>query len=138
MSYKLKFVSGNPASSIKRGSIDETHIYPDFMVVTGKNGSGKSHFLMSIASHRMKIENICDVDRPNVSKYFNYQSFSPRNGDAQNEEIISYKKSAAVRRFRDIKNDMQKNPAKTLEDYRKVHGIEIDIFIDIDVRLRML
>lgn len=67
---KLKFV--NTYLSIAR--FDEIEL-PDFAVLTGVNGSGKSHLLQAIERKDVLIE---DIENPHIVR-FNHETFKLEN-----------------------------------------------------------
>lgn len=58
-------------------SIDHLPIseLPDFCIITGRNGSGKTHFLEALSQGRISIDNVSQ----NLIRYYTWQNFSPRD-----------------------------------------------------------
>jgi len=81
---KLSFAS--PLSSIT--SFEDTLI-SDFCVITGLNGSGKTHLLKAISNGAIMVG---DVD-PSEIIYYNYNDFTVHNGDPGIDQNIQQKSS---------------------------------------------
>lgn len=74
-------------------SFEKTHIsirqfdsvdLPDFVVLTGRNGSGKTHLLQAIKAGNCHLEDF----QPHEIQYFNYQNFIAQNASGQNTVSI--------------------------------------------------
>jgi ABC-type branched-subunit amino acid transport system ATPase component len=57
---------------------------PDFVVLTGRNGSGKTHLLQAIKAGQCSL----DEFQPHEIQYFNYQNFIAQNASGQNTVSI--------------------------------------------------
>ena len=57
---------------------------PDLVVLTGRNGSGKTHLLQAIHSGACRLDSF----QPNEIQYFNYQNFITQNAGGQNTVSI--------------------------------------------------
>jgi ABC-type branched-subunit amino acid transport system ATPase component len=53
---------------------------PDFVVLTGRNGSGKTHLLQAIKAGHCRLDDF----QPHEIQYFNYQNFIAQNTSGQN------------------------------------------------------
>lgn len=62
---------------------------PDFVLLTGRNGSGKTHLLEAIKAGGCKLDDF----QPHEIQYFNYQTFIAQNSTGQNtvniEQIVA-------------------------------------------------
>ena len=70
---KIRFSSTNPSSAIKEFTTVEK--MPDFVVLTGLNGSGKTHLLKAIETGLVKVDEIDHTDI-NYYSYLNFRFFS--------------------------------------------------------------
>jgi energy-coupling factor transporter ATP-binding protein EcfA2 len=76
---KLDFVKNH--ISIRRFDTVEL---PDFVVLTGRNGSGKTHLLQAIKAGLCRLDDF----QPHEIQYFNYQNFIAQNSSGQNTVSI--------------------------------------------------
>lgn len=79
----IKLTQQSPHLSLQ---IIENYILEDFSVITGLNGSGKTHFLNALNQGIFKVENI---DTSGIS-YYNYNDFNLFNGDISYKNKSSY------------------------------------------------
>lgn len=76
----------NPFISINK--LDDTHL-PSFTVLTGKNGSGKTHFLKGINQGQISVEGI---DKSEIV-YYNYNDFTIIDSRTNNDQRRSQRRS---------------------------------------------
>ena len=108
---KLKFIK--PHASIDQ--FNEAEI-PNFCVLTGLNGSGKSHFLEAIEN---KSISIIGIEQPRIA-YFNYQSFQLENGAKYSGEQLSTERENAWAYFNQhFKNNIATWKTHLGDDYLK-------------------
>lgn len=85
MAHSLKLSFANNHISIRQFDAVEL---PDFVVLTGRNGSGKTHLLQAIKAGQCRLDDF----QPHEIQYFNYQNFIAQNTTGQNtvsiEQII--------------------------------------------------
>ena len=80
----------NPFASIKKEfKIPE---FKNFNVITGLNGSGKTHFLRAIESNALKVEIEQSVINQDEIAYFDYLSFILDNEDAVQFDVENLKR----------------------------------------------
>ena len=104
--------------SIKPSS--ETLILPKFCVLTGKNGSGKSHFLESL-SHSEIAQVIEDEKNFTEIKYIRFGELNPQiNADSNYQDFINQAKNIWTRVRQNLtgyKSAKLKNPNAHIENY---------------------
>jgi len=83
----MKLISKSPNLSITRFDAIEIN---DFSVITGKNGSGKTHFLNAIKIGCIDIEGIETIE----IVYYNYNDFTIYTGTVQNDSPYKEKASS--------------------------------------------
>lgn len=106
----LKYQS-NHLSITKFDSVE----IPDFTVLTGVNGSGKSHLLAAIVNKRVLTEGIVN---PRIV-HFNYETFRLENEGQNNALQISGERAAAWKLFQEPKNT---NIKATIENFKNNLG----------------
>ncbi len=90
---------------------------PDFTILTGINGSGKSHFLQAIEQAKVEIENIETSD----IVHFNYENFRLENEGKFNAYQFTTEKEKAWELFEKfIKNNAISWKNELGEDYQKI------------------
>ena len=110
----MKLSLAEPFKSIKQ--FKEIEI-PDFTVLTGKNGSGKTHILQAIQDsnpHNTSSINIENLQRDKI-KYFNFQTFLINSQSEINKQQIDVLKEQAWQlllgqrlSFKNIDNELKK------------------------------
>lgn len=113
---RLKYI--NDHLSIKK--FEDLEI-ENFSVITGLNGSGKSHLLNAINNGAIKIENI-DSDEIILYNYddFNVFNFDPNNPEAklqQKQSLFATKSASFTQKLNNNKNNI-------LNSFRLDHNIE--------------
>lgn len=76
---------------------------PDFIVLTGKNGSGKSHLLQAIEQGKIFINNLTEKQQRIV--YFDFRDFYLENETDYSAEILKQFKNNAWNSFNNIINN---------------------------------
>ena len=71
---------------------------PDFVVLTGRNGSGKTHLLQAIKAGHCNLDDF----QPHEIQYFNYQNFVAPNEHAQNSAGIEQYVASGFTQFQQI------------------------------------
>ncbi|MCI5207635.1 MAG: ATP-binding protein [Candidatus Electrothrix sp. ATG2] len=74
---------------------------PDFTVLTGVNGSGKSHLLSAIANQSVRIK---EMKQPRIVQ-FNYATFKLDNEPILNSHQLASEKEAAWQFYQQVKNN---------------------------------
>ena len=71
---KLKYIRDYKSIGLDIKSCLESLNFPDFSIITGTNGSGKTHLLEAIVNKHITIS-IKDIENYGPITYFNYQNF---------------------------------------------------------------
>lgn len=99
----------------------------DFSVITGLNGSGKSHLLNSIDNGAIKIENI---DSDEIILY-NYEDFTVFNFDQNNAEVkLQQKQSLFATKSNNFSQKLNEKKNSILNSFHLNNNIE-GIYIDV-------
>lgn len=117
----MKLVYQKDHISIKKFNTVEL---PDFVVLTGINGSGKSHLLEAIEKRCVNIEG---ENNPKIV-LFDYRSFYLENEAAYNARQIIDERNNAW-------NFLQSTAKSNIESYRTSLGVNYEKFTDIAKRL---
>jgi AAA15 family ATPase/GTPase len=72
----MKLIFQRPYKSIKSLPIIEL---PDFVIITGVNGSGKTHLLQAISNSCVQIEDIIANSYPSPIRLYNWANLTPRD-----------------------------------------------------------
>ncbi|MEI3789084.1 MULTISPECIES: AAA family ATPase [Chryseobacterium] len=92
---------------------DEDYILNDFSVITGLNGSGKTHLLNAIDQGIIKVT---DINKSAIA-YYNYNDFSLNEKASENEKLKS-KETMLMDKFNDFNEELQLERRTILNSYK--------------------
>ena len=96
---------------------------PDFTVLTGVNGSGKSHLLQAIEQAKVEVEGIEASD----VVHFNYENFRLENEDKFNAYQFTTEKDKAWELFeKHVKDNIVSWKNELGDDYKKIVNLALD------------
>jgi len=91
--------------------------FPDLTVLTGVNGSGKSHLLQAIEQNKVSLEGL----ENSHTVLFNYETFRLENENAFNAQQLSSERQAAWQFYNNnIKTNIQSWKSNLKENYQKL------------------
>jgi predicted ATPase len=101
---------------------------PDFTVLTGVNGSGKSHLLQAIEDAQVEVE---DIGKSDIV-HFNYETFRLENEGRFNAYQFTTEKDSAWNIFEQhVKGNATSWKNELGEDYRKIVEVATDKYKSI-------
>ncbi len=101
---------------------------PDFTILTGVNGSGKSHLLQAIEQAKIEVE---DIGKSDIV-HFNYETFRLENEGRFNAYQFTTEKDAAWNIFEQyVKNSSTSWKNELGEDYIKIVKLATDKYKNI-------
>lgn len=86
---------------------------PDFTVLTGVNGSGKSHLLSAIENQSIRV---IGIDKPKIA-LFNYATFTLDSESPLNSQQLTSAKETAWQFYQQVKNNLNGWRTKLGESY---------------------
>jgi ABC-type cobalamin/Fe3+-siderophores transport system ATPase subunit len=132
----MKLIFQRPYKSIKSLPIIEL---PDFVIITGVNGSGKTHLLQAISNSCVQIEDIIANSYPSPIRLYNWANLTPHDSSAispsqltQEMSSFWYELSLAIQSLRShILNILgSSNLSRLIEiDFRKLVQMKEEDFI---------
>ena len=125
MPIKLQFQSSYKSI----GSLDEQEL-PDFTVITGLNGSGKSQLLESILQKNAGIRAFSADRVLKRIKHVNHTTLSPNNSGSINHSQITQATENALQNFNNYKNKKSQNGLITIHQVIK-DPVQIEIINQI-------
>jgi ABC-type Mn2+/Zn2+ transport system ATPase subunit len=107
MGHRLKF--RNPYNSIKEFPDADV---PDFVLITGRNGVGKSHLLDAIAQGHILTTAAASSD----IRTYNWSNFVPQESQAIGRDTLSVERTNYLQQFKQMRHyaDMQANQVRTV------------------------
>lgn len=99
-------------------SLSETEL-PDFTVITGKNGTGKSHLLQAIQNQHVRWKGLEQGENRNQQiRIYDWNSLAPQTDGEQHRQNLLDQTSTAIQNFLRMKNErnMVQQLRQTLSD----------------------
>lgn len=95
---------------------------PDFTVLTGKNGSGKSHLMEIIASGKSEYRDLTiDDTSPSNVNYIPFNGLNPQISDLGSYEVLIHKRKEVwgyiSSLLQESKQEIERGRARSFEDY---------------------
>ena len=107
---------------------------PDFSVITGLNGTGKTHFLQAIDIGRIAVEGI----QHNKARYIDWNSLLPEREGKIDAKQIQNVRNEILKEFSEIKNLFKTEKRKIGEKLGSVKELKFHIDIENFVKLNEL